>query len=219
MATAIIPAHNEEETVGTVVSIARASPLVSDVVVADGGSSDGTVEVAEGAGARTVVADGAGKGEAMAAGVAATSAELIVFLDADLHGLRADHVDRLVRSVATGGAAMACGLFDRGRWLNPLFLHVGPVLTGERALRRDLFTSLEAEDVRGYRVEAALNARAAELDAPVAIFVCDGMGHRPKEEKATNRWQGVRAKVEMLRTAWGNAARFALRRRVRARAP
>ena len=217
MATAIIPAHNEAETVGTVVATAHASPLVDDVVVVDGGSSDGTGAAAEAAGARTIPVEGEGKGEAMAAGVAATDDEVIVFLDADLRGLRADHVDRLVRSVTTRGAVMACGLFDRGRWLNPLFLHVGPVLTGERALRRELFTSLAPDDVTGYRIEAALNARAAELGAPVAIFVCDGMWHRTKEEKAASPWRGLGDKIAMLRTALGNAARFTLRRWVTGR--
>ena len=215
MATVIIPAFNEEESVGAVVATARASPLIDDVLVVDGDSEDQTVQAAEDAGADTRVVTGGGKGEAMAAGVAATDDDVIVFLDADLHGLRPDHIDRLVRSVATGGAAMACGLFDRGRWMNPWFVHVGPVLTGERALRRELFESLPAEDAVGYRIEAALNARAADLGLPVAIFVCDGMWHRTKEEKADTPREGLRAKVAMLWTAWASSARFALRRLVR----
>ena len=64
-------------------------------------------------GAQVVAEPLTGKGEAMRAGVDATDAEVIVFLDADLVGLRPDHVDALVRAVRDG-AGMACGLFDRG---------------------------------------------------------------------------------------------------------
>ncbi|MGH8896165.1 MAG: glycosyltransferase [Egibacteraceae bacterium] len=212
---AVIPALNEGATIGAVVAVAAASPLVGEVIVADNRSSDDTREQAESAGARVVICQQGGKGETMAVGVAATDAEVIVFLDADLLGLRPYHVDRLVRTVTSGGAAMACGLFDRGPLLNPLFLHVLPILTGERALRRELFTSLDPRDIAGFQVEAALNARAGELGLPVAAFVCSGMWHRTKEEKLATPLQGFLAKVRMLFTAVRGYAGYGLRRRVR----
>ncbi|MGH8904122.1 MAG: glycosyltransferase [Egibacteraceae bacterium] len=212
---AVIPALNEGATVGAVVAVAAASPLVDEVIVADNRSSDDTREQAAAAGARVVSASFGGKGEAMTAGVAATDAEVIVFLDADLVGLRPYHVDRLVRTVTSGGAAMACGLFDRGPLLNPLFLHVLPILTGERALRRELFTSLDAREITGFQVEAALNARAGEMGLPVAAFVCSGMWHRTKEEKFASPLEGFLAKVGMLSTAVRSYAGYWLRRRVR----
>lgn len=212
---AIVPALDEQGTVAGVVAAAAASPLVDEVIVVDGGSSDGTEQRASAAGARVVTHRPGGKGEAMAAGVRATSAGVIVFLDADLEGLRPDHVDRLVRSVTAGGAGMACGLFDRGRRWNWLFLHVGPILTGERAMRRELFESLRPADLAGWSVEAALNARAAELDLPVAAFVCDGLWHRQKEEKFATPWEGYLSKFRMLGVAYGSGVRYWCRARVR----
>lgn len=214
-ATAVIPALNEGATVGAVVAAAVASPLVDEVIVADNRSTDDTKAQAEAAGARVVICERGGKGEAMAAGVAATDAEVIVFLDADLLGLRPYHVDRLVRTVTSGGAAMACGLFDRGPLLNPLFLHVLPILTGERALLRELVTSLDPREITGFQVEAALNARAGELGLPVAAFICSGMWHRTKEEKFATPLQGFLAKLGMLFTAVRSYAGFWLRRRAR----
>jgi hypothetical protein len=203
---AVIPAHNEAPTVGAVVRAARAARLVDEVLVVDGGSADGTAAVAGTTGARVVPSPGPGKGEAMAAGVAATGAPVIVFLDADLIGLRPDHVDRLAQAVLDGRADMACGLFDRGPLLNPLFLHVLPVLTGERALRRELFEALHPRDVRGYRVEAALNALCRERGARVVAFVLDGMFHRTKERKYGSPVLGFLAKVGMLLVAvWAYA--------------
>jgi glycosyltransferase involved in cell wall biosynthesis len=131
----VIPARNEEATVADVVAAAQQARLVDEVVV-DNASSDGTARAAAAQGARVVTEPIAGKGEAMRTGVTATDSEVIVFLDADLVGLRPDHVDALVEALL-GGAGMACGLFDRGPLLNPFFVHVLPSLTGERALRRE----------------------------------------------------------------------------------
>ena len=195
----VIPARNEAETVADVVAAAQEARLVDEVIVVDNGSSDGTASVAAGKGARVVTEPLPGKGEAMHAGVTATDAEVIVFLDADLIGLRSDHVDALVESVFDG-AGMACGLFDRGPLLNPLFVHVLPTLTGERALRREMFEALTPEFVHGYRIEAGLNSLAKERGGPVVRFVCPGMWHRPKEEKL-GPFRGFVAKVSMLLTA------------------
>jgi glucosyl-3-phosphoglycerate synthase len=94
----ILPALNEEETVGEIVTAIRAelgsSPgdLVDEVLVVDSDSQDRTAAVAAASGARVVRLDDVlpqfaprrGKGEAMWRGVAATEAEFVVFVDADL---------------------------------------------------------------------------------------------------------------------------------------
>lgn len=202
-AVAIIPAYNEQETIGDVIDVAARANLVSEVIVVDNGSSDATSEVAEQHGARVVDHPEGGKGHAMAAGVEATEAEVICFLDADLTGLRPDHVDRLIGAVTIGKAGMALGLFDRGPVQNKVFLNFLPKLTGERALRRELFESLDPEDIEGYKVEAALNSRATDLGVEVRAFVLDGMFHRTKEEKEESPAKGWAKKVAMLATAVG----------------
>jgi glycosyltransferase involved in cell wall biosynthesis len=202
-AAAIIPAYNEEETVGDVIDVAKRANLVSEVIVVDNGSQDATSEVAAEHGARVVDHPEGGKGHAMAAGVDATDAEVVVFLDADLTGLRPDHVNRLVGAVTIGKAGMALGLFDRGPIQNKVFLNFLPKLTGERALRRELFESLDPEDIEGYKVEAALNSRATDLGVEVRAFVLDGMFHRTKEEKEESPTKGMAKKVAMLATAVG----------------
>jgi glycosyltransferase involved in cell wall biosynthesis len=200
-AAVVIPAYNEAETVGGVVDVARQAERVAEVIVVDNASTDATAEAARGAGARVVACDEPGKGQAMAAGVAATDAEVIVFLDADLVGLLPSHVDRLAATVLDGRAGMACGLFDRGPVLNPVFLHGLPILTGQRALGRELFERLHDTHQRGYKVEAALNSLAAELELRVESFVCDGLWHRTKEEKYPSAVEGFLRKQGMLLTA------------------
>jgi polyisoprenyl-phosphate glycosyltransferase len=211
---AVIPAWNEAETVGAVVYAALDAGLIDEVIVVDNASSDATANVAAAHGARVVHEPMAGKGEAMRAGVAAASeADVIVFLDADLVGLRPHHVDGLVSNVMAGDADMACGLFDRGPVANPIFLEGLPVLTGQRALRRELFEQLNLRDVQGYRVEAALNSLVAQQGLRRCDEVLPGLWHRPKEEKLSNPVVGFVTKLGMLASACWSYTRFALARR------
>ena len=213
---AIIPAWNEASTVGAVVYAALDARLVDEVIVVDNASCDGTGAAAARHGAQVVHEPIAGKGQALRAGVAATDAEVLVFLDADLVGLRPGHVDDLVAAVLRGEADMACGLFDRGPVANPIFLEGLPVLTGQRALRRGLFARLQPADVRGYRVEAALNSLVARDDLTRVDQVLPGLWHRTKEEKLANPVVGLVTKLAMLLTACWSYVRFAVLVRARA---
>ena len=213
--TAVIPAWNEVQTVGAVVYAALDARLVDEVIVVDNASTDSTAAVAAAHGARVVREPTQGKGEAMRAGVAAAPrAGVIVFLDADLVGLRPGHIDSLVATVVDGRADMACGLFDRGPVANRIFLRRLPVLTGQRAVRRELFELLDRADVHGYRVEAALNSVVAQRSMVRHDRVLPGLWHRTKEEKLASPVVGHATKLAMLASACWSYVRCAVARRV-----
>jgi glycosyltransferase involved in cell wall biosynthesis len=80
--TVVIPTLNEAESIGAVIA-EMPSAIVGRVIVADGGSADGTIEVARRAGAE-VIAAGHGYGRACLAGAqAADRADIVVFMDGD----------------------------------------------------------------------------------------------------------------------------------------
>ena len=80
---AIIPALNEEEAIGQVVT-AIPRDVVSQVIVVDNGSTDRTAHVARAAGAVVIPQPERGYGAACHAGLmAAGGADLLVFLDGD----------------------------------------------------------------------------------------------------------------------------------------
>jgi glycosyltransferase involved in cell wall biosynthesis len=92
----IVPTLNEVQSIkGVVHEIPRG--LVREILVVDGGSSDGTAAAAEAAGARVIVSDRRGYGCACAAGATAASPEcgVIVFMDGD----GADRGDLMARLV------------------------------------------------------------------------------------------------------------------------
>jgi len=105
----ILPARDEESTVGAVVATIRQQlmdrfPVVDELVVIDDGSSDATATRAAEAGARVVAAASVlpeygtehGKGQAAWRGVHVTSGDIVVFCDSDVIGFPAQFVLGLV---------------------------------------------------------------------------------------------------------------------------
>jgi dolichol-phosphate mannosyltransferase len=79
--TAIIPARNEAATVAVVIK--ECLNYVSHVLVVEGGSTDGTAEVAKAAGASVVTDKGLGKGAALRLAAKHITTPICVFVDAD----------------------------------------------------------------------------------------------------------------------------------------
>ena len=78
----IIPAFNEEESIGYVLEL-MTNLDIHEIIVVDGGSTDKTAEIAEGKGVRVIHEIRPGYGRACEAGVEQAQGEIVVFLDAD----------------------------------------------------------------------------------------------------------------------------------------
>lgn len=83
----VMPCLNEKHTIGICVANAmralRASGLLGEVIVADNGSSDGSVAIAESSGARVVHQSARGYGAAYMKGIEAARGHFIVMGDSD----------------------------------------------------------------------------------------------------------------------------------------
>ncbi|MEU0674961.1 glucosyl-3-phosphoglycerate synthase [Streptomyces sp. NPDC006172] len=123
----VLPALNEEETVGEIVSVIRhdlmvQAPLVDEMVVVDSGSTDRTSEVAAAAGARVVHRDAIlpripalpGKGEVLWRSLLVTTGDVVCFVDADLREFSSDFVTGIVGPLLTDpGVDLVKAMYDR----------------------------------------------------------------------------------------------------------
>lgn len=181
----LIPAFNEAERIGLTLAALRARPEITDIVVMDDGSSDGTAEIARAAGVTLVLSGkNGGKGAALSAAYAAARerADIFLLLDADL-GASAGEAVKLLPPLLSGTADMAIGLLPP----DPAFAATGrsggsgfvvrlarqgierrsrksfqQPLSGQRAVRRAVLDALGGRFAPGFGVEVDLTIRALE---------------------------------------------------------
>ena len=181
----VMPCLNESETVAGCVAEAldalESAGLDGEVVVADNGSTDGSRELAERAGARVVPVAARGYGAALAGGFAAARGRYVVMGDADLSydfGAVPDFVKALDAGADLVMGSRFRGVIESGampplhRWLgNPVLSGLGRLFfrtdvsdfhCGLRAFRRDALLGL---DLRTTGMEYA-----SEMVVKAALF-------------------------------------------------
>ena len=107
----VIPARNEERSIGEVIE--KALLHCDEVVVVDGHSTDRTAQIAENYGVCLVKDNKKGKGDAIRVGTAAARYSIIVFMDADGSHDPAD-IPRLVAPIEQGKADLVIGSRGKG---------------------------------------------------------------------------------------------------------
>ncbi|HHU75615.1 MAG TPA: glycosyltransferase family 2 protein [Firmicutes bacterium] len=194
---AIIPAYNEERTIGEVLSVLKEVPLVKKVIVVSDGSTDNTVQVARSYDVEVVeLHENRGKGGAIKAGIDNVKADVVLFLDADLLGLTPVHVYNLLRPVLDGEADMTIGIFEKGRIATDLAQKMAPYLSGQRAIKFSLLEQISDLDVARFGVEMALNRFVESSKIAVREVLLHDMSHVMKEEKL-GVWKGMAARMKM----------------------
>lgn len=207
---AIIPAYNEEKTVGEVVRAAKSSDLLDEVIVASDGSKDKTAVRAKSAGAKVFeIKPNRGKGGAMLYAAKKTDADIIIFLDADLKGFSAGHIKRILEPVIRVEMRMCVGLRDRGRFINRLMPYL-PLIGGERAIERHLFLRIPQAYLRGFMVEAAMNYYCRSRRLKYGTVPLPGLKIVRKMQKvgfSRGLWQYIKMSQQvvtaMIKVRWG----------------
>lgn len=195
--TAIVAAYNEEKTIADVIRALTRHPLIDEVIVVSDGSVDRTVEIARTFDIKTIaLKENQGKGYAMAVGVANAENDVLFFCDGDMYNVTDDTIESLIAPVLRGECDMNIGIRDRGPTLN--FFHLkmkcGPVLSGIRVMRREVFETVPVQYQSHYKIEAALNCFCARAGYRQQNTVIYDLGHVIKESKRglveglTSRW-------------------------------
>ncbi len=177
----VIPTLNEAESIGAVIA-ELPRHLVDHIIVADGGSTDGTPQIARGAGAE-VVAVGAGYGRACLAGAeAAGNAGVLVFMDGD-GAEDPSAIEEMVAALRPGGYDFVIGSRTRGkredssmagyqilagivmgRLIRLLYGVQYTDMAAFRAIRRDILFQLRMREMTyGWNLEMQMRAARAGL--------------------------------------------------------
>ncbi|MDI6100186.1 glucosyl-3-phosphoglycerate synthase [Actinoplanes sp. NEAU-A12] len=239
----VIPARDEEATIGAIVSTIRRDliervPLVDEILVVDSRSTDATAMLARRAGARVVSQDRMtrglprmeGKGDALWAGLAASSGDVVAFIDGDLHEFSSHFVTGLLGPLLTdGGVEYVKGFYHRplagpvsvetdggGRvtelaarpLLNLFFPELAGFvqpLAGEYAGRRRTLERIPF--VSGYGVEIGMLIDLVDLVGLDALAQVD-LGERKHRHQGTEALG--RMATQILVTAWSRMYRRGL---------
>lgn len=202
----VIPCLNEARTIEGCVDAAwqgiRAAELLGEVIVADNGSTDGSRELAERAGARVVAVARKGYGAALQAGFAASRGRLLVMGDADL-SYDFTEIPRFVEEQRRSGADIVVGNRLGGRikrgampWThqhigNPLIsftirrlfgVPVSDCYCGLRLLTQDAYGQLRLNAVSmEFALEMIVQGSLLNMQfsqVPITLHV-DGRDHAP----------------------------------------
>ena len=199
---AIIPAFNEQGRLNQVLTVLQHVTEFDEIIVVDDGSTDGTLAEAEWAAKfdsrlRCLhLPVNQGKGAAMFAGAEATDTSILAFFDADLVGLKPDHVRALIKPVIAGQQDMTVGLFYGGQLNTDLAHWLTPWLSGQRCLRAELFGQVAEQAASGYGIETAITLAARRQNWRRQYVPWRGVTHPPTELRRGLK-QGVRNRVRM----------------------
>jgi glycosyltransferase involved in cell wall biosynthesis len=214
----VIPCLNEANSLAFCIDKAtdaiRKAGLSGEVIVADNGSNDGSVEIAEQHGARVIRVAERGYGVALRAGIAATRGPFIIMGDAD-DSYDFTEVPRFVEKLREGNDVVMGNRFRGGikpgampplhkyfgnpgltALLNTLFhVGIGDSYCGMRGFTRALYDRL---DVRSSGMEFALEMiiKSAQIGARITeipiILWPDKRGRAPHLRSFRDGWRSLR---------------------------
>jgi len=216
--SAVMPCLNEERTVSICIEKAltafRRMGIVGEIVIADNGSSDRSVELATTLGARVIHVEKKGYGAALLAGIGAARGDYIIMADSDDSYDWLD-IEPFVRSLDEGNDLVVGNRFTGGiepgamprlhRYLgNPVLswlartVHQAPVgdfHCGMRAFRRDAFAKMNVRTSgMEFATEMIVNSAKAGLRiAEVATRLHrDGRDRPPHLRTFRDGWRHLR---------------------------
>src|ERR1022692_495278 len=205
----VMPCLNEAETLETCIRKAqralRDANIVGEIIVADNGSSDGSLEIAERLGARVVQVKARGYGNALMGGIAFASGKYILMGDAD-DSYDFGHIPRFVERLRQGADLVMGNRFRGGierRAMSPLHRYLGnPVLT---EIGRLLFKSPCGDFHCGLRAftksaYARMGLRTTGMEFASEMVVKAALFNMAISEVATSLRPDGRSRAPHLRT-------------------
>lgn len=218
----VIPCLNEADTLGTCIRKARSAirqhDVQAEIIVADNGSTDGSIEIAKALGARVVPVQERGYGSALMGGIEAARGELIIMGDGDdSYDFREipKFVDKLregadlvqgCRLPWGGGTVLPGAMPTLHRWIgNPLFTvmvrrlfgaPINDVYCGLRGFRKQLYKDIDLrctgmEFATEMVIKSALFKKRI-VETPITLHPDGRKSHPPHLRTFRDGWRTLR---------------------------
>lgn len=180
----IIPAYNERKRIGSVLKTLQNHHLISEIIVVDDGSIDGTKDVVKKFRNIQLISHKKNKGktQAIIAGIKKARGNLFMFIDADLQGLTQDNITALISPLIKNEADISISI--RGNSLG-LFKILGiDFISGERVFKKELLGNRKKlKTLSGFGFESYLNKKVIEKKLRIKIVKWKNVSHARKSEK------------------------------------
>jgi glycosyltransferase involved in cell wall biosynthesis len=179
MVDVIIPARNEQDTIGPIVDVLAKHPRIASVIVViDADTTDNTGDIALAYGGWVINGEHSGtcgKGQCIRLGLEYVQSEYVFLCDADLMRLTPDHVSQMVeRERFTIGVPdfplseimMTPAVQDNPDWFRSI-CHTWEIISGERLVPVNVLRKI---DLHGYLTEVQINSAClARGERPVFV--------------------------------------------------
>jgi glycosyltransferase involved in cell wall biosynthesis len=214
----VMPCLNEQETVGTCVRKAlatlRAAGIPGEVIVADNGSTDGSIEIAQAEGARVVKVAEKGYGNALKGGILASRGQYVLMADSD-DSYNFAHIPLFLEQLRAGSDLVMGNRFRGGierqampllhRYLgNPALTGLGKLFFGSpcgdfhcgiRGFRKDSFLKMDIRST-GMEFASEMVVKASLLQMKVSevptTLSPDGRSRPPHLRTWRDGWRHLR---------------------------
>ena len=181
----IICAYNEAPRIAAVLEAATQYPGLSEIIVIDDASTDGTADAVKRFPAVRLISlsKNGGKSRAMAQGLDASQGELVMLLDADLFNITKEDIAHLAEPVLLGRADISISLrknaFAIHHWLGLDFT------SGERVVPRTLLSEVlqEINRLPEFGLESYMNKLIIARRIRLTVVKWPGVTHMRKSQK------------------------------------
>ena len=208
-ASAVVAAYNEQPRIGKVLEALTHAERISEIIVVDDGSSDGTAEFVRKTfpSVRCLANEqNCGKAFSMDRGVKESTSDIVFFCDADLVGLTPEMIDAMVLPVINNEYDMFIGV--RNNIMQKSFMPFGRN-SGERAMRKTVWQKLPDFYKHRFRIEVGLNLMVRFTTQKGTGFIVMPYFQTLKETKYgfwKGQWQRWRMNFDVsvgwLRAVW-----------------
>ena len=205
----IIPAYNEASRIRNVLGAVVGHPLLSEIIVVDDGSKDGTKDVVSSVGGVKLIAKekNAGKSLALYTGIKESLGEYLMFIDSDLVGLTADNITALIEPIVSAQADVSISL---RRNTPPPWRWIGlDYISGERVLPKQMMLQHleEIPKLRRFGFEVFLNSIIISKKYRIKVVPWINVDS-PYKYKKDGLWKGVKVDIKMLRDIFATVSFF-----------